>query len=451
MHRRPAGWRAARLADDDDDAGARRWGSTPPATAPPPREPHPTTPPPPAAAATALPLAAACAAILLSSAGRTVFSVCLLEIQAALHITPVHLSSLLNAFTLGYAATALPGGALADAFGGGRVLRAALLLYSLATAGLPAAVDSRRPFAATLLLRFLYGALSGIALPAATALISSLPPARRSAGVAAVFASNNLGSALGLLCGGLVPRLGWRALFFLVGIAGVAVALAAAACLPPDGARAGKARGAALRYVASRGETYGQLALLTWVHSVLNCAFFMFQNWLPTYLSNQLGLNISSSATLSALPWGVMAGCTVLAGRAATAMQRHGWPVLRIRQLMLSLSCMLPAACLLALCLVDSAAPATALLVLALSTHALSTNGYHGHIQDVAPSASGRLLGFTNTVGMGASMLFNVATGSLVEATSSFSTVFMLTAVLYASATILFVRFARGSPLLELA
>ena len=146
-----------------------------------------------------------------------------------------------------------------------------------------------------------------------------------------------------------------------------------------------------------------------------------------------------------------MAGCTLVAGRVATSMQRAGWRVLLVRQIMLSLSCLLPGACLLALCLVRSAAAATGLLVLALSTHSLSTNGYHGHIQDAAPTASGRLLGLTNTLGMLVVMVFNVATGSLLESTNSFSSIFLLTAALYASATAVFLRFVHGGLLLELA
>ena len=49
---------------------------------------------------------------------------------------------------------------------------------------------------------------------------------------------------------------------------------------------------------------------------------------------------------------------------------------------------------------------------------------------DVAPTASGRILGFTNTVGVLVGIVANVATGRVLDATGSFRAVFALTAAI---------------------
>ena len=68
---------------------------------------------------------------------------------------------------------------------------------------------------------------------------------------------------------------------------------------------------------------------------------------------------------------------------------------------------------------------------------------------DVAPTASGRILGFTNTVGVLVGIVANVATGRVLDATGSFKAVFALTAAIYLSEVIAFFGFVRAGPLVE--
>ena len=98
-----------------------------------------------------------------------------------------------------------------------------------------------------------------------------------------------------------------------------------------------------------------------------------------------------------------------------------------------------------------SASPAAALglLVTALGAHSFSSAGLHAHVTDVAPTASGRILGFTNTVGVLVGIVANVATGRVLDATGSFRAVFALTAAIYLSEVIAFFGFVRAGPLVE--
>ena len=114
---------------------------------------------------------------------------------------------------------------------------------------------------------------------------------------------------------------------------------------------------------------------------------------------------------------------------------------------MVALSSLIPALALLALSTVTSASLALALLVLALGAHSFSSAGLHAHVTDVAPSAAGRILGFTNTVGVMVGIVANVATGRVLDATGSFGAVFALTAAIYASGAAAFFAVVREGPL----
>ena len=48
-----------------------------------------------------------------------------------------------------------------------------------------------------------------------------------------------------------------------------------------------------------------QVALLAWTHCVIGWGFFIFQFWIPTYLSALGAHNLESMGALSALPWAV--------------------------------------------------------------------------------------------------------------------------------------------------
>ena len=172
------------------------------------------------------------------------------------------------------------------------------------------------------------------------------------------------------------------------------------------------------------------------------------QAWMPTYMSQELGLDLKASAGLSAAPFAMMALCTQIAGRTSDKLLARGWRALSVRRLMILISSVVPAACLIALGFTKAAIPAVGLLMLALGAHSFSIAGFHAHIQDVAPSSSGKILGFTNTVGVLVGIVANLATGALLAKTGSFQAVFALTATIYLSSAAVFVGLIKGEPLM---
>ena len=170
------------------------------------------------------------------------------------------------------------------------------------------------------------------------------------------------------------------------------------------------------------------------------------QAWLPTYFASELGLDMKASALFSALPFATMALGSLVSGQASAALLQRMAPF-EVRKRMVALSSIVPACALLALSYVKSPTVALGLLVTALGAHSFSSAGLHAHVTDVAPQASGRILGFTNTVGVVVGIVANVATGRVLDATGSFKAVFALTAAIYLSEVVAFFGFVRDGPL----
>lgn len=74
--------------------------------------------------------------------------------------------------------------------------------------------------------------------------------------------------------------------------------------------------------------------------------------------------------------------------------------------------------------------------------------GYHAHLTDVAPSSVGKILGFSNTVGIFVGILANLLTGKILDATGSFSAIFGVTAAIYISEAVVFLTCVRGGKLM---
>ena len=55
-----------------------------------------------------------------------------------------------------------------------------------------------------------------------------------------------------------------------------------------------------------------QIAVLMWTHCAIGWGFFIFQFWIPTYLSALGAHDLESMGMLSALPWAVSHPCHTL-------------------------------------------------------------------------------------------------------------------------------------------
>ncbi|CAM3836082.1 3-(3-hydroxy-phenyl)propionate transporter [Pseudomonas reidholzensis] len=200
----------------------------------------------------------------------------------------------LNAAMLGWVFSAgliglLPGafigGYLADRMGRKWILTVAVVLFGLFSLGTAHAWD----YSSLLVARLMTGLGLGAALPILIALTSEAAPERlRSTAVSLTYCGVPLGGALASLIGMSGLGEGWRAVFYVGGIAPIAVAFALVAWLPES--QAYRTRGTA---VTAGNSTVAQLfgpgqasrTLLLW----LACFFtltvlYMLLNWLPSLL-----------------------------------------------------------------------------------------------------------------------------------------------------------------------
>jgi MFS family permease len=127
-----------------------------------------------------------------------------------------------TAFALFYTALGIPIGWLADRLNRVWIVTIALALWSAFTAACGAAHNFAQLFAARLGVGI--GEAGGVA-PAYALISDYFPPARRARALAVYSFGIPLGSAAGILFGGLIAaRVNWRAAFVIVGAAGLVLA-----------------------------------------------------------------------------------------------------------------------------------------------------------------------------------------------------------------------------------
>jgi len=159
-------------------------------------------------------------AIAISYFDRQTLPVAIAAIQHNIPLSNQQFSYLQTGFLLSYAAMYVGGGRLLDLLGTRKGFLLIMLWWSIACAlhGLA------NGFMMLLAARFLLGAGEGGAFPAATRVISEwIEPAQRSTAMGLINAGTAIGSLLAPPLIGLILLLsGWRAVFILAGIAGLA-------------------------------------------------------------------------------------------------------------------------------------------------------------------------------------------------------------------------------------
>ena len=227
-----------------------------------------------------------------------------------------------TAFFLGYASTMILGGTLADKFGGGKVVCVASLWWSVFVFLTPIPVGST--LALMIIIRALMGAGEGVALPAMTSMIAKWVPKRES-GLAQ--GTTLVGVATGLavtmpLAAWIIQKWDWQTVFhtfaFLAPV-WVLIWWKFGAERPELDKKITKEE---LAYIqakpadASADQDTADQALTpkqafsvkaVWLGAAsffcTNFLFYLFMSWLPTYFAKGRGLDLSSSAISSMMPY----------------------------------------------------------------------------------------------------------------------------------------------------
>ena len=178
---------------------------------------------------------------------------------------------------------------------------------------------------------------------------------------------------------------------------------------------------------------------LIWAHSVIGWGFFLFQNWIPTFLQH---MNVTQPITrglLSAMPWIAPAVLSFVFRGYFEVLRNRGMSPYKSQTIAHTIACMGAATALIPVAVTESVAPAVGLTCIGV-TLALQTcnySGFHAYVQHFFADRAGALLGVTNSFGVIVGMAANLAMGWTLTATGSYQTMFAITAVLYASSWLL--------------
>ncbi|MEW5319083.1 MAG: hypothetical protein WDW38_010254 [Sanguina aurantia] len=385
------------------------------------------------------------------------------------------------------------GGQLADKYGGKRVLAAAVTLWSLFTAAIPAAAAAgSAPLLAT---RVMLGVGEGVAFPAIHSLIArNVPPGAQSTAVGVVTAASYMGTALAFgVSPWVISTYGWPFVFYTFaalallwlplwlpvgeqqavtrkGSDGVASPLELQPLISSssgnnnsesqEASLARQPANTSLQHSGGGGGSGGFWALMrrkeVWAICVAQYAgswgMYGLLNWLPTFFNEYYSIELADLGSYTLLPYLVQGGVGAATGVLADNLLTRGWAVRKVRVLLQVAGMLGPAACLLlAISPIVGASASTAsnIITVGLGFSALTLGGVSVSHLDIAPRHAGVIFGAGNTAATLAGFISVPVTGFLLQATHSWPLVFGIIAAHYVIGAVVWVMWVGDSPLPE--
>ena len=374
--------------------------------------------------------------VLVNYLDRVNISVSKDALRDSFGISTVMFGYLLSAYSWTYAALQLPSGLLLDRFGVKWVGRVSTLIWSAASFAAAVTTGTVSLFASRLLL----GIGEAPTFPANSKATGYwFPKQERSLATAIFDSSAKLAPALGVpVIGILLLHFGWRWSFGATGLISLLYFLlfyafyrnpsedkklsaaerdfiARGGAQPEDRAKAEK--GAPFAYLARQKKVWG----LSLGFASYNYTFYLLLTWLPTYLSEQLHVDLLHSVLYTSVPWLVGTFTDlVFGGWLVDGLVQRGWNSIRVRQVVLIGGTALGIGILGA---ATAHTPGVALFWMSVSMGGLSAAAPVGWSIPslIAPRESvGTLGGILNFCNQASAISAPIATGYIVHATNSY-------------------------------
>jgi sugar phosphate permease len=392
----------------------------------------------------------------LNYVDRATLSVANKLIQDDLGIPVAKMGLLLSAFLWAYAIAQLPVGGLIDRYGPRRLLGLGLFSWSVAQA----AGGLLTSFAVFIAARFALGVGEAPLFPGGARVVRDWFGIReRGFATGLLQSASSLGNFIAVpLLTFLMLSLSWRWMFFIVGAAGVLLAIVwwsihrdpSEIRLTPDELRyltegdsnttSKPPSFAEWRQLFAHRTTWGMIAGFFGTIYTL----WMYTGWLPYYLEHERHMSIARVGIVAAIPY--FFGCVgaIVGGWLCDALTRRGWEPIAGRKLLISSALLGIAACTLGTVLAQSNAIVLALISVSLFLIYIASSAAWATVPIAAPSQYTASLGsIQNFGGYLGGALAPTVTGFIVQRTGSFSQAFLLSAglsVLSAAAYLLLVR-----------
>ena len=222
------------------------------------------------------------------------------------NLTDTQIGWLGTAFTLLYALAGLPLGRLADIRSRKRLLAIGVAVWS----GLTFVSGLTRGFWQLFGARLGVGVGEAVCAPASTSMIGDLfPPQQRARALSVFMIGLPAGVALSYIVSGAIAQaFGWQAAFFVAGIPGFVLALAALFIHEPIRGAKEPGQAASLRVVLSQPAIW-------WIvvsGALHNFGMYALTAFLPALLMRYHGVSVQTAGSISGIAIGIIGGCGML-------------------------------------------------------------------------------------------------------------------------------------------
>ncbi len=364
------------------------------------------------------------AAVFLNYVDRGAIAVAAPVMKGELGMSATAFGIAVSAFFWVYAPVQLVVGWLCDRFSVYKLMAGGIVLWAASTL----LIGFVGGFSSLLVLRVMLGIGESIAFPGTSKIIAmNVPPEQRGMANAAVAAGLALGPAIGTLTGGLiVATLGWRAMFFIFGLATLLWLVPWQRVVRQLST---VVEGAALaRVPASKLLGNWSLWSMGIGHSAGNFCFYFLLAWLPLYLVQSRGYSIGEMTLLASVGYGVQAVAATAYGVISDRWTRSGRSEATIRRTMMIVSQLLAGVAIFGIYTSESVGALLFwLCVGGAATAALSLNLYAIAQMFAGPRAVGTWVGIQNAVGNLSGIFGPIITGMMIDQ-AGYGSAFYLTA-----------------------
>ncbi|WP_409497799.1 MFS transporter [Pseudomonas fragi] len=371
---------------------------------------------------------------------RSALSIANTTIQKDLAISPMQMGVMLSAFSIAYAFSQLPLGALIDKLGSKLALGGSLVVWSVAQA----AFGLFSSYGHLVGLRVLLGVGEAPVFPsAAKALSEWFDTQERGTATGWVWSSTCIGPCLAPpLLTVFMVHLGWRGMFILTGVMGLVLALCwfkfykskaqymaetgRAEPVPVQQVKAPKVRWTSL--FKDRNTWGAFLGFMGVIYMI-----WLNLTWLPGYFEREHGLDLYRTAWVVSLAYLFGALGTIVAGKCCDRLVARGMRVLASRKLMVILGLLGGALFTLIVAFTTNVVACVILLCLTMFFINISSATAWMIVNTIVPSE--RVASFGSIQNFGGYLAGSIApilTGFSVQQSGSFSSAFVISAVVAA-------------------
>jgi MFS transporter, ACS family, solute carrier family 17 (sodium-dependent inorganic phosphate cotransporter), other len=339
----------------------------------------------------------------------------------------------MGAFYWGYGLSQVPGGFLAQRFGGRRTLIVSFIGWTVASFLTPRSATNALGMSA---VRVVVGIFQGFLIPSVHTVLSQwVLPHERAKATSLCTSGMYLGSAAAIqflpavarrtgdpsVIFRLVAALGasWLALWLWLG----EDVKHRDTLIPVTSAESPAHSSATKSSRKQQGPTPIKSILChsaVWAIVINNFAFhytfYVIMNWMPTYFHSLLGRDLQSIGIGKPIPYIVMFAMSNVGGWMGDALIGHGYSVAASRKAINSIGFWTTVLLLLVMPAARTVTQGLVMLSLCLGACGFSRGGFSVNHMDIAPKYAGIVMGISNTAGTVSGIIGVSATGFILEA-----------------------------------